>query len=295
MTQLRFKIRGFLIRLRRAIYKNRTSYPYITGDSIAELVDYCPYGKNGERSPEINKIRSANSVFIPGHLFFEFVENYCEVFLGSVLVTGNSDQNFTSLPKLPGSVKFWLAQNLSIEISNDQLKVRTLPIGIENFSLGRAGRPKYFRGSKRKIDRVFVPPMAPSNPIRQLTLDKIETITDISIFDIYKEYLPERKYFKIANKFRFVLCLEGNGFENHRIWETLYSGSFPVLLNSNWSKTLMRMNLPILFVDDVTDLNTGLLNDFAESHANFNPSDTPSLWIPYWKRIIESHLTASNT
>lgn len=46
----------------------------------------------------------------------------------------------------------------------------------------------------------------------------------------------------------FVLCPAGNGVDTHRLWETLYMGSIPIvkrdIAHSGWT------DLPILFVDD---------------------------------------------
>jgi hypothetical protein len=82
--------------------------------------------------------------------------------------------------------------------------------------------------------------------------------------------------------------LEGNGFENHRIWEALYRGSIPILLRTNWSESLREYGFPLLYVDSIDDINQELLVDFGRKHANFDPTSLDALWVPFWKKIIHS-------
>ena len=42
----------------------------------------------------------------------------------------------------------------------------------------------------------------------------------------------------IFNKYKFILCPLGNGVDSHRIWETLYSGSIPIVLDKVTFKCL---------------------------------------------------------
>ena len=50
----------------------------------------------------------------------------------------------------------------------------------------------------------------------------------------------------------FVLCPFGNGFDSHRIWETLYSGSIPVVMNHHTFNCLD--DLPVIMVDDFKNI-----------------------------------------
>ncbi len=56
-----------------------------------------------------------------------------------------------------------------------------------------------------------------------------------------------RRFLQNARNHSFVLCPRGNGIDTHRLWETLYMGSIPIVRNdiahSGWT------DLPILFVD----------------------------------------------
>jgi hypothetical protein len=62
------------------------------------------------------------------------------------------------------------------------------------------------------------------------------------------------KYLKMLRKSNFVLCPEGNGIDTHRIWETLYMGGIPVILNNAMLTNLVE-DLPVLIVKDWRELN----------------------------------------
>ena len=285
--KFRKKLAGFKIRLRRTWYKNRTSSPYISGDAIAELVDYAPLGKNGElKHVDLERLSLAKSIFVPAHLLPNFTESYGDYVTASTLVTGNSDENLTHLPNLPESVRVWVGQNLAIDSSSlGKVELHTLPIGLENLALGRSGFPRYFKKSSPEIrNKVFVPPMSPTNPIRKMVLEGIKTTS--GSFDVFTEYLLPKSYFTLANKYRFVLCLEGNGFENHRVWETLYRNGFPVMFRSPWSLSLQPLNLPIFYIDDLDDCSIEALVEFEKRNQHFQAQAQANLWTSYWSKLI---------
>lgn len=282
---LELKFRRFRIVVLRLLLQNQTSKPYLSGDAFATLVDYSPYGPNGGKIPNEHSIAIAKSLFVPSHLLKSFVLQFGGITHAQVLITGNSDENFDELPTLPSSIRLWLGQNLAVSEQSESLKIQTIPIGLENLALGRAGRKKYLRLNSALIrDRILVPPMALSNPVRSEVLELLSKSP--GIYDVYLNYLDERKYFKLASKYKFVLCLEGNGYENHRIWETLYRNSFPVMLKTSWSETLKDLGIPILFLDSILDAKPLTLHDFLQTHNNFESKEVPTLWTPHWESLI---------
>jgi hypothetical protein len=165
------------------------------------------------------------------------------------------------------------------------LKTLTIPIGLENLALGRSGLPKLITSKLSSVyDRVLVPPMAPSNPIREAVLAQLDE--RMEVYEVFTKYMDEKKYFELVNDYQFVLCLEGNGFENHRIWETLYRNAFPVMLRTTWSMSLKHLALPILYLDDISDCNVSTLNQFLSVHKGFKAKNHESLWMSYWKDLV---------
>jgi len=276
--------RYFKIRLRQVLFKFGSNSPYVSGDSIGALADYVVFGRNKNRKVSIRRLNQARTIFVPGEKLYDLLENYGHEIKATCLITGNSDENFTISPNLPDSVKLWLCQNNAIR---DSKVVKTLPIGIENRRLGRNGFPGLYKKSysSASISRVLVPPMSPTNPIRTEII--LQALKKPEIFDVHTKLIPEKEYFDLTRRYKFILCCEGNGFENHRIWETLYQESFPILLRTNWSTSLQYLNLPILFVDSIDDIDLKLLEDFYHQNSSFLPHLTPALWIPFWDRLIK--------
>jgi len=278
-------LRYFLIKLNQIRFHWRNNSPYISGDSIASLTDYVAYGKFKNKKLNLRKLKRAKSVFVYGDMLNKFLKEGIGYINAHTIVTGNSDENFTELISMPNSVKLWLCQNNEISSEN---WISTLPIGIENIKLGRTGLKHYYKkhDSSATVNKILIPPMSPSNEIRTRII--LQALQKPEIFDVKKQILPVKDYFNLTRKYRFIFACEGNGFENHRIWETLYQGSFPVLIESKWSRTLKYLNLPILYVTNLNEINAQTLLSFAKLHENFDPNTTECLWTPFWQKLIMS-------
>lgn len=272
--------RYFLIRARQIIFFGRSNSPFLSSQSISKQTELKIFTLKRLNTWRINK---AHSIYIKSDLLQDFFFLYGHLLAGKVIVSGGSDTNFDSIEYFPDDIKILWLQNSSIK-NHD--KIKTLPLGLEDLRLGRSGLRKYHSCSQNlKIsDRIFVPPMSPSNQIRRKVI--IECLRNPAMYDVQVELLDEEKYFSLVKKYQFVLCLEGNGHENHRIWETLYQGSFPVMQRTAWSSNLEYLKLPILFYSDIEDLNKEVLSDFAAENKGFNPKMHECLWTPFWKSIF---------
>ena len=83
---------------------------------------------------------------------------------------------------------------------------------------------------------------------------------------------------------RFVLCPRGSGVETHRMWESLYVGSIPVV-EDNVVFDSFR-DLPILFVKDLRSLERGFLEKAFEEIRG-RAWNVEKLFLPYWKNAFE--------
>lgn len=277
----------FLRFLKRNIFLVFTdNSPFLSGDSFARLADYRVYGRSKGSKIDLLKIKGARSLFIPGDKFREFLDEYFDHITARVLIVGNSDENFDESINLPASVSLCLIQNSTI---SDGKTIFTLPIGLENRSLGRAGNPYLYSSGvhSNPLIRVFVPPMSPTNPIRKTVLSQIQE-TGSELFEIDSQYVEIQRYIEKVRQYQFILCLEGNGYENHRIWEALYLGIYPVVLETPWSKSLKYLGLPILFISDISEITEQGLKEFSQTHSNFRPNAVECLWTPFWDKWIHS-------
>ena len=69
------------------------------------------------------------------------------------------------------------------------------------------------------------------------------------VFDRYLSSLTEHK---------FSLCPRGNGIDTHRLWESLYARTVPVVKYCEAHRNFL--DLPILFVNDWSDVTEDFLN-----------------------------------
>ncbi len=77
----------------------------------------------------------------------------------------------------------------------------------------------------------------------------------------------------------FILCPWGNGFDTHRIWESLYSGSIPIIENHITYQYLE--NLPAIFIDNLVNLNEKYLDDSIKNLSE-NDFNFEKLYMNYW-------------
>jgi len=275
------------IRFRQFIYRASTNAPYLSGDSIAGLTAYVAGGVSGSEKISQEMVIRAKSIFVRGEQLEPFLKEYGDAITAKVLITGNSDKNFEQHISIPKSIKLWLCQNNGV---GGDSRIQTLPIGLENLRLGRTGQTKYhkfiFRDKIR--DSVLVPPMSPTNEIRSHVIQQLQEPR--TVFTVSNTLLNEKSYFDLVRKYQFILCCEGNGFDTHRLWETLYQGSFPVVLRTKWSSTLEYLELTILFINNIEEINHEILKEFWTQHAAFDPTINNCLWIPFWENLINETL-----
>lgn len=273
--------------MRQVLFRYQTNSPFLSCDSFATLADYVAFGTSGNKRIKKSKLRKAKIIFVKSHQLDKLILNYGNIMNARVILTGNSDFNFTSPLSLPESVQVVFAQNCGIAQSQE---FRPLPIGLENLRGGRSGLKRYHKENHGHtvMDKIYLPPMAPTNQIRFDVVEKASLKREI--FDIDRQYKNENEYFRNVKKYKFVFCCEGNGFENHRIWESLYQNSFPVMLETDFSKRLTSLELPILLVKDLGEINANLLRKFLEENSAFDARKERKLWIDYWKDTFNSLL-----
>ena len=84
--------------------------------------------------------------------------------------------------------------------------------------------------------------------------------------------------FILMRKTLFVPCPRGNGLDTHRIWEALYLGAIPVVLNSDRFAALEGW--PILFIEEWKEI---IEKSREELEAAYD-----SLKIPYGELLNKS-------
>jgi len=274
---------NFIDRLLRKIdfYSGLTNSPFLSGDTFSSVCDIS-INSLPLNTFERSELKRANSVFVRSSLLFDFVKILPSFSNVRVVVVGNGDTNFSELV-IPNELDIqFYCQNYSGSISEN---INLLPLGLENLKLAGSGQKKYFRssGSARIFDKVLVPPHGNTNDARGKAILKLQ---GRNLFVVMGGRLSRRDYFRETCRYKFVLCLEGNGFDTHRVWETLYQNNFPVVLETGWSKNLKNLGLPILIVEDLDYLDSDILQNHALQYRNYSAKETLVLWGPYWHSLF---------
>ena len=271
------------VRARQLMYRNKTSEPYISGDSIARACDFEVY-KNSKNSKE--EIAGAKSIFCSSEKLEQMLDEFGDVINAKVLVLGNADRDFYEVrASFPGSVKVVYLQNSHISDGFFQ----TLPIGIENLRLGRNGLLNLFQTpvTKRKVaEKILVGPFSPTHSER-MELVSWRQIKDERLH-FQSEFLTPKTLADLAYSFKYIACPRGNGTDTHRFWEALYRGSIPVVKKSIWAQSIVELGLPVV------QLSSWNFSEFCEKTKDlatysFDPRSIPVLWMSHWKQVIHSN------
>jgi hypothetical protein len=280
------KGKGFnlTVRGRQVLNKNKTNYPYLSGDSFAQA---CDVVIDGNKKVSRSELREANSIFCPSEKLEALLNNYGDSISAKLLVLGNADRDFYNLDcDFPSSLKAVYLQNSHI---SDGF-FHTLPIGLENLRHGRNGQLSLFKSvfpEREKFDRILVGPFSPTHQERS-ELISWGTIRDARLTVISNRLTPS-KLANIASSFRFIACPRGNGTDTHRFWESLYRGSIPVVKESLWSKSIGDLGIPCIQVKS-WDFEEFKEKSKGFSSVEFNPKALPILWMDYWEKLFKSNL-----
>ena len=259
------------LRFNQYLRRNSTSLPFLSGD--------------GFRTVAQNE--SLPIFFCKSEVLENSLNTLSDVGENLVLIAGNSDRDFQlDLPQIPRNLRRLYLQNSFI---SDDTLIRTLPIGVENLRHSTNGLPRSLQSSMdfmEKRNQILLGPFGATHSER-VQLQYLESHRNLVVGD---QRLSPTLYSKYASTFKFIACPRGNGVDTHRVWETLYRGSIPIVLNNAWSRSLEYLNLPIIRIpawtkDDLLEV----LDKSADSIPEL-PQNLEFLWIDAWNKLFRKDL-----
>jgi hypothetical protein len=100
------------------------------------------------------------------------------------------------------------------------------------------------------------------------------------------EHMMQQAYFKRLRCAKFVVAPQGNGIDTHRVWEALYMGAIPIVIDFPPMRAAYA-RLPVLLVKSWSDVGVDMLEDkFAEMHKQFQHYDWSRLSAAKWRQSI---------
>mgnify|MGYP004136865551 FL=1 len=230
------------------------------------------------------KIKNGDIIFCNSSylsLFFSYL-NRLKRITTVTLITSQSDFSVTKdmFINKPSCITKWYAVNVDFKDDN----LIPIPLGLANNYSPKNIRINdllnYKFESVNKENKLYINLRKSTNYKER---ENIENLFKDKDWVVIKEpNLSINDYIKDLNRYKFIFCSWGNGFDTHRIWEALYCGSFPI------TKThvgLSFKNLPIISFDKFDDLSIEKL--IAESKKKeFN---TENLNLEYWNKLIKTN------
>jgi len=199
-----------------------------------------------------------------------------------VVITHNSDMCIDDTYDVPDNVVHWFAQNVNVR----HPRIESLPIGLANdrWDVKQNRKVALAECSKRKksdTKLVYMNHLDKTNPAERAPLTKLFARKP---WVTIENKVQLRQYINQIYDHKFVLCPVGNGIDTHRLWETLYLRTIPIVkrdINSAFYE-----DLPICFVNDWSEVNPTFLQ--AEYDRITNKAwNYEKLNFTYWRRKIE--------
>ena len=206
---------------------------------------------------------------------------------GCILPMGTVPRSYDFVwENIPDNLVHWFAQNVSI---HDE-RLTPIPIGLERVR---------WHPELRKPETILALPRVPGESKRLLYLN-LNTETNPSRGALYHKFsgchwctvehgrngINFPHYARQLSMHKFILCPDGNGTDTHRVWETLYSGAYPVVQRHCHTMSFAKQ-LPLLITDDWSELTQDYLErkymEFVGRDWNWG-----ALSIRYWHNLIEA-------
>ncbi len=259
VSRLIFQLKG------RDLSERITSYPYLCSDTYLAKSQYKVLDKQAlnqflkKHNPKIE----CKSLYIVGELVQELIMAKSVMPKVKTLIIMESDttQYESDLANLYPYVEKIYSNNL---IGNSS-RCLPIPLGLERQAYQSAGRLNNFKHQslikreKRSI-QFLIAWNDNTNPNRKIYRNQFKG--DLRSL-IVENRLHANTIHKLMKKSQFIPCPAGNGLDTHRVWEAIYLGAVPVILESefcgdatwpvivikNWSELLEKSNeeLDLLF------------------------------------------------
>lgn len=207
------------------------------------------------------------------------------------VITGHGDLEVHQMMKDFYPFKRWFSINKNCDDKN----VFSLPLGITNNT--NESEDHHIFGNTKIMLEVFKTPRElkhlaylnvnpNTHPERRYVLEKFGNCDWVYKREPTKSLESRKQFLQDIRSSKFVLCPRGNGIDTHRLWETLYMGSIPIVRREIMYNE--HTDLPILIVDRWEDVTPEFLEkkyeEIISKKWNFN-----KLKIGYWIEFIKNN------
>lgn len=178
------------------------------------------------------------------------------------------------MEKKPNNINKWFSTNVVYQ-SDDLVGI---PLGVSNDYTKNYDLENFIGGNPKREDLLFV-----NFRINTNFKERNYAFKHLKKVATPKMNISQHKFFQQVLKSKFVSAPWGNGFDTHRLWESLYLGCIPITRNHFSYKNFN--DLPILFVSRWEKINRDFLLEKYEDLI-FQPKNIQKLKFSYWENLI---------
>ncbi len=241
---------------------HKIQYHKILTPNMPPMIDLTQYHQNGTTKihQDLYKLLDEKyfCIFIYGDLL-RFVSNYITPYLEKkhILVVHNSDElidhTYDHIFDNPNILHMFCQNAVTLHP-----KVTGVPIGLANPMWSHGNIAKFFEHTRTmtKGNTVYAKRIASTDVSRQKIFEILrrrgDVETNLTSKVSFDEYICELK------QHRFVVCPRGYGVDTHRLWETLYLGSTPVITATELHRAVSSNYCHVLKTwEELIDLEIG--------------------------------------
>ena len=198
-----------------------------------------------------------------------------------ILITHQSDKKITKkLFKLkPSSISKWFSTNVCYNHED----LVPIPIGVNNsyYELHPSSLDIVKINSKsenEKTNKVYVNFNINTKQFHRFHV--LRTSSKNDNFYIQKRKLKKNEYLQELSEYKYILCPWGNGYDTHRVWESIYLGSVPIIKYHKHYRSIK--SIPAITVRSFKKLD---INDLK---VNLNEIKTEKIYFSYWSQYISN-------
>lgn len=201
-----------------------------------------------------------------------------------IIISGHSDYGITEDLVEYYNPQIWWAVNKQTLSS----RVHALPLGITNDTHESSLHPIYgnldcmiqvMNEPKQSKNLVYLNFNQNTHPERKAVYDIFNSKDWITLGQIENTVEGRTNFLRDIRNHTFVLCPRGNGIDTHRLWETLYMGSIPIVKKDIGYSDFS--DLPICFVDSWDQVTPEFL-ETEKQRIESRSWNLDKLKVSYW-------------
>ena len=281
---------------------------FISGTELMKLCDLCvfestqnmnwfkscKYIYNIDKQPteeDIKIIKNAKKIFIKrlhngSDFVIIFLNKFYNILLNDIIIIthcsdyGVYEKNIQilTLPK----IKKWYGMNCYIR----HPKLIPVPIGMTTYDKKHGNMKlleKVINRTTSKTNLLYVNCDVRSNRNKRVPLMELMRRKGYKVI-VGEKSLDQEIYWTELAQSKFIISPPGNGVDCHRIWESIYLGTIPIVERNIVLEPFTH--LPILFIDDWNVINNEFLERKWEEFSQ-KTFDTRMCYMKYWAENIK--------